>query len=100
VARQVTKAGGIDSSESIPGLLKRLKIRAQDSMRVIIASSAGFVRAGVKTDNAWLVSTSYHTVRAAKLRISRVPTDARDRRVKGIKETGSRDRIQIAGQKS
>ncbi len=28
-ARQVTQAGGIDTSESISGLLKRLQIRAQ-----------------------------------------------------------------------
>jgi hypothetical protein len=30
-ARQATEAGGIDSSESIPGLHKRLQIRALDT---------------------------------------------------------------------
>ncbi len=30
-ARQAAQAGGIDSSESIPGLLKRLQIRAQST---------------------------------------------------------------------
>ncbi len=37
-ARQVTKAGGIDSSESIPGLLKRLQIRAQATLASGIGS--------------------------------------------------------------
>jgi hypothetical protein len=31
-ARQATQAGGIDSLESILGLLKSLKIRAQDKL--------------------------------------------------------------------
>ncbi len=37
-ARQVTLAGRIDSSESIPGLLKRLQIRAQAKLASGIGS--------------------------------------------------------------
>ncbi len=34
-ARQVTQAGEIDSSESIPGLLERLQLRALILMKII-----------------------------------------------------------------
>jgi hypothetical protein len=37
-ARQAEKAGGIDSLESIPGLLKSLKIRALVHHRVYITA--------------------------------------------------------------
>jgi hypothetical protein len=39
-ARKDTSAGGIDSLESIPGLLKRLQIRAQATLAVGIDSWA------------------------------------------------------------
>jgi hypothetical protein len=35
-ARQATQGGGIDSSESIPGLHKRLQIRALNTIRTMV----------------------------------------------------------------
>jgi hypothetical protein len=45
-ARQVIKAGGIDSLESIPGLLKRLQIQAQTTLASGIGSLESFLNYG------------------------------------------------------